>query len=882
MRYIFFKILLTLLVFTTGFGLKAQNREKSSLNYHWYFAKTDSLKGEIEDIKNTAKIVNIPHTWNNKDVLDDGERGYYRGPAWYAKSLFLNKEAGKKYYLHFEGANQETTLYVNGQRVGKHVGGYSTFQFDITPFLKSTGENLIKIKVDNAHHPDIPPLSADFTFFGGIYRDLFIIKTSSVHFSMNDYASSGVYVSTPTVKEDYARVLVKSILKNDTENTQKIKLVHDIIDANGNSIYQRKQNFSLKPLEEKTTSFDSEKIKNIQLWSPKNPYVYRVVSKVIQNDVIIDQVDNPLGFRWFRFDANDGFFLNGQALKLMGANRHQDLWSKGNALSDDLHRRDMQLLKDMGANFIRLAHYPQDPAVLQAADELGLLVWEETPLVNEVTLTKAHDENSKLMVKEMVRQHFNHPSVIMWGYMNEIYWAHRFLDKEVVDAHTEATVKLAQELENLVRQEDPTRYTAMACHNYPLYESSKITEIPMIVSWNLYHGWYYDTFEDFGKFMDNQHEKYPDRIHFISEYGAGSDVRLHSNNPERFDFTVEGQKRFLESFLKQLLERPYISGASVWNLIDFNSERRIDAIPHLNSKGLVEADRTPKDSYFLFQAALSDQPVLKIAETNWKNRAGYAKKDESFVKQPVQVYSNAKSVELFQNGKSLGIKPTENFSATWQVPLTDGKNEIIAKTQNDDYAIDKLDIDFEFVPFDLKTSTQKVDIALNTGSNYSFFDTHGQVTWLQDKAYSSGSWGYVDGKPLYVSKKIGTKEDIQTLTEFIPLYQTMQVGAKAYRFDVPAGKYEVELLWVEPYPKSRRFIEGIESPEHEGGLRIFDVLINGEPVIENLDLLKDYGYNYPFRKKWEILVKDEQNINIEFLSKKGKSLISGIRIRQVW
>ncbi len=882
MRYIFFKTLLTLLVLIAGFGLNAQNREKSSLNYHWYFSKTDSLKGQIEDIKDSAKIVNIPHTWNDKDVLDDGERGYYRGVAWYAKSLHLKKEVGKKYFLYFEGANQETTLYVNGQKAGEHVGGYSAFQFDITPFLNPAGDNLIKIKVDNAHHPDIPPLSADFTFFGGIYRDLFLIKTSSVHFSMNDYASSGVYISTPTVNEDYARVLVKSILKNDTDKAQKIKLEHDIIDSDGKIIYERKQKFNLNPFEEMTSSFDSEKIKDIQLWSPEHPNLYRVVSKIIQDDVVIDQVDNPLGFRWFRFDANEGFFLNGKPLKLMGANRHQDFWGKGNALSDDLHRRDMQLLKDMGANFIRLAHYPQDPAILQAADELGLLVWEETPLVNEVTLSKAHDEHSKLMVKEMVRQHFNHPSVIMWGYMNEIYWAHRFLDENVVDAHTEATVKLAQELENLVRQEDPTRYTAMACHNYPLYESSKITEIPMIVSWNLYHGWYYDTFEDFGKYMDEQHEKYPDRIHFISEYGAGSDVRLHSTNPERFDFTVEGQKRFLESFLSQLFERPYIAGASVWNLIDFNSERRIDAIPHLNSKGLAEADRTPKDTYFLFQAALSDQPVLKIAETNWKHRAGYPLNDEPFVNQPVQVYSNAKTVELFQNGKSLGVKSIENFSAIWQVPFTDGEHEIIAKTQDENYSIDKLIIDFNFMPYGLKSSTEKIEIALNAGSNYSFFDTDGQVTWLQDKAYLPGSWGYVDGEPLYVANKIGTKEDIQTITEFIPLYQTMRVGAKAYRFDVTAGKYEVELLWVEPYPKSRRFVEGIESPEHEGGLRIFDVVINGKTLIENLDLLKDYGYNYPFRKKWEIQVEDRQQINIEFLNKKGESLISGIRIRQVW
>lgn len=882
MRFLNTKLFLLSISLYFCISISAQPRKKSCVNYHWYFSKTDTLIGSIDGIKNNSKVVNIPHTWNDKDVLDDGERGYYRGVGWYSKVLNIKKEENKRHYLYFEGANQETTVYVNDKKAGTHIGGYSAFQMDITPFLNQSGENLVKIKVDNAHHPDIPPLTADFTFFGGIYRDVFLIETNSVQFAMDDYASSGVYISTPKVNKDYAHVLIKSKIKNHTKQKQKISLQHEIIDSEGNLIYEWRQSFKLKPNEKMTTSFDSEKIKDIKLWSPKNPNLYRVVSKIIQDDMLIDQVSNPLGFRWFNFDAEKGFYLNGKNLKLMGANRHQDYWGKGNALSDDLHRRDMKLLKDMGANFIRLAHYPQDPAVLQAADELGLLVWEETPLVNEVTLSKAHDENSKLMVKEMVRQHFNHPSVIMWGYMNEIYWAHRFLDENVVDAHTEATLKLAQELEDLVRQEDPTRYTAMACHNYPLYESSKITEIPMIVSWNLYHGWYYDSFEDFGKFMDEQHEKFPDRIHFISEYGAGSDVRLHSTKPERFDFTVEGQKRFLESFFKQILERQYIAGASVWNLIDFNSERRQDAIPHLNSKGLAEADRTPKDTYYLFKAGLSDEPVLKIAETNWTKRSGVPEIGEEFVYQPVQVYSNTKEVELFQNGKSLGTKPIRDYSAIWEVPFSDGINKITAKSIDDTNINDKLEIIFNMIPFDLKKSEKKVDIALNTGSNYSFYDTESNVTWEQDKPYLPGSWGYVGGKPLYVSNKIGTKEDIQTITSLIPLYQTMQVGAKGYKFDVPTGKYEIELLWVEPYPKSRRFIEGNESPHHDGGIRIFDVLINDEVVLEDLDLLKDYGYNFPFRKKWEIEVKNDENINIEFVNKKGETLISGIRIRQLW
>lgn len=883
MKYLasLFTLIWCLVVINITIG-NAQGRKKYSVNESWRFVKSEVEFNQFTSFKSEGLIVNLPHTWNDKDVLSDGQRGYYRGPAWYAKELFLEKKASKRYYLYFEGSNQETEVYINNKKVGTHYGGYSAFQFDITNYLNDESLNFLKVRVDNTHNPDIPPLSADFTFFGGIYRDVYIIETENAHFSMEDYASSGIQISTPLVNENEAQVQIKSLLKNDTDSKQNFSIAHTIVNELGTVILQNKEKASLKPNEQKEFIFKSAPLSQIELWSPQNPYLYRVISQIEVNGRVIDEVNNPLGFRWFKFDPDEGFFLNGKPMKLMGANRHQDYWGDGNAISDEIHRSDMQLLKDMGANFIRLAHYPQAPAVLEAADELGLLVWEETPLVNEITLSEAHDENAEIMVKEMIRQHFNHPSIIMWGYMNEIYWAHRFLDEEVVDAHTAATLKLAQKLENIVRKEDPSRYTAMACHNYPLYETSKITDIPMIVSWNLYHGWYYDDFLDFGQFMDEQHQKYPERIHFISEYGAGSDVRLHSTQPERFDFTVEGQKRFLESFIEQISDRPYIAGASVWNLIDFSSERRLDAIPHLNSKGLAEVDRTPKDSYYLFQAALSEKPILRIAETNWTNRSGYPERNETVVYQPVQVYSNSDAVELWQNGKSLGTKKIENYSAVWEVPFTHGQHQFLAKTEMDGFLSDQLMIDFKWIPFEFNKNSNKVDIALNTGSNYSFFDTKSRVVWVNDKKYEKGSWGYIGGKPLYIGNKIGTKEDILTVTDFIPLYQTMQVGADVYQFDVPAGKYEVELLWVEPYPKPRRFVDGNESPFHEGGKRIFDVLINDEVVIKQLDLLKKIGYNYPFKRKWEIKVQDEEGINIRFNAIKGESLISGIRIRQIW
>lgn len=863
------------------FFASAQARLTQSINAHWSFLREDAPGASASAFDDSGwKTVNLPHTWNDKDVLPDGERGYYRGVGWYRKRLDeVYVQPGKRYFLHFEGAGQKAALYVNGQPAGTHAGGYSAFTFDITELLKVQG-NIIAVQVDNTPDPNLPPLSADFTFFGGIYRDAFLVTVEDLHFDMLDHGSQGVFVSTPHVSADSASVLVKGAVVNDANKAREMVVRATIFDEEHRPVAVQEQELAAAPNSKSRFSLLQDGLSGFQLWSPDNPCLYTVAVEIIEDGTVRDEVACPLGFRWFRFDPEAGFFLNGAPLKLMGANRHQDYWGMGNALSDDQHRSDLRLLKEMGGNFIRLAHYPQDPAVLDAADRLGLLVWEETPLVNEVTLSEEHDANAELMLREMIRQHYNHPSVILWGYMNEIYWAHRFLNEEVVDSHTRATVALARRLETVAREEDPSRYTAMALHNYPLYEETGLGDIPMVVGWNLYHGWYYDTHSDFGRFMDEQHAKHPGRIHIISEYGAGSDPRLHSAAPERFDFTVEGQKRFLESFLEQIQERPYIAGAAVWNLIDFSSERRIDSNPHLNNKGLATADRMPKDPYFLFQAALSEQPVVKIAETNWTQRSGYPKEGENAVFQPVQVYANLPEVELSLNGKPLGRKKTANYSATWQAPFVSGRHVFMAEGMHNGERIrDELAIDFVWAPTELAGYSGPIDLPVNAGCNYSFFDEKGKTTWLPDKPYEPGSWGHIGGEPLYVSKKVGTKEDILTVDEFVPLYQTMRVGGEGYRFDVPDGWYEVELLLVENFPASRRFVEGIESPYHPGGERIFDILINGKTVYSALDLLKTYGYNYPLRFRVEAQAAGGHGIQVALKAQKGKTLISAIRVR---
>lgn len=867
MKLRLFCLLLTLFILLPTLSW-SQVSSKQTLNEHWRF-----YKGSLDspNIPNTEmEIVNLPHTWNANDVLADGHRGYYRGQGWYFKSLEVNLNTKSSYFIQFEGANQKTVLYVNGLRVGEHIGGYSGFTFDITEFL-TAGTNQLAVMVNNEHDPEIPPLSADFTFFGGIYRDVFLVETGKVHFNLMDYGSKGFYIHTPKVTDKTAILSVRGELRNSMNKKEKVVLSALVYDNEGNPVVSKDIGLRLK---DSLHYFELQlNLDGPKLWSTENPYLYKLELQLKNNEGSLDIAQSNFGIRTIQFDPKNGFYLNGMPLKLIGANRHQDFIGKGNALPDDLHRSDLRLLKEMGANFLRLAHYPQDPSILEEADRLGILVWEETPLVNEITLGRSHEENAMQMLREMIRQHYNHPSIILWGYMNEIYWAHRFLDSSIVDKHTKATVSLAKKMDSLTRAEDPTRYTAMAMHNYPLYEQSGIDQIPQVVGWNLYHGWYYDTFADFGRFLDEQHRKYPERIHLISEFGAGSDIRLHSEKPERFDFTIEGQKRMLESYLKQIYERPFIAGATVWNLIDFSSERRVDTKPHINQKGITNADRTPKDPFYLFQAYLSKVPFAKIAERNHTDRTTIGENTQN----TIDVYTNQSYASLFLNGEEVERQFVKNYKASFEVVLKEGENLLELEAGG---ASDRLVIENKIIDENFKTAAA-VELHINAGSNHSFYDSTTKTTWVIDQPYSKGSWGFIGGRHLYVGNKIGTKEDIQTIDELTPLYQTMREGDFEYRFDVPDGWYELELLFVEPYPKSRRFVDGVESPYHPGDIRVFDVILNNKTLFQNLDLLKNQGYNYPMRKRIMIKCEGGKGVNLSFKASKGESILSALSLRGI-
>ncbi|NOR33082.1 MAG: hypothetical protein GQ579_00220, partial [Bacteroidales bacterium] len=514
-------------------------RQIIPINSDWkFFPGKYNLAGGIEDDEGCIDV-DLPHTWNDIDPFDDKD-GYHRGTCWYQKTIELNEKwREKKIYLYFEGVNQVASVYLNGECIGEHKGGYTAFALDISDHVDwSSSDNLIAVKVDNSHNPQIPPLSVGYALYGGIYRDVYLLVTDPVHIDLDDHASKGFYITVHDLSHENAAIQVNGIICNDLEpGSILVKAI--IKDAEGKEVMTQK---SLLNSNTGRTRFELifDNLKDPHLWSPEDPYLYSLELSLHHNGSICDKIITDFGLRYFSFHPRNGFSLNGMPYKIKGTNRHQDIKNFGSALTNQMHYEDLKNIKEMGCNFVRLAHYPQDPAVLEAADKLGLLVWEEIPLVNYITEDEDFSDNCVLMIKEMVRQHFNHPSVIIWGSMNEILlWSKqgKRIRKHEDIQYLQSVKKLAEKLDETIRMEDPTRYSGMAIHSSSDYFNNGIAQIPMILGFNLYHGWYSGSFGGFTNQLLRIHINNPESVIFISEYGAGSDQRLESSDPVRFDFT---------------------------------------------------------------------------------------------------------------------------------------------------------------------------------------------------------------------------------------------------------------------------------------------------------------------------------------------------------
>jgi len=856
-------------------------RTTTTINEAWRFYRGDittAMRASFND--KSWQVLNLPNSWNAQDA--NNTRNYYRGIGWYRKILSEPVRQGEKYYLHFEGASQLADVYVNGKYAGRHAGGYTAFTFDITNllFYSKDSVNVISVKVDNSYNKNIAPLSGDFTFWGGIYRDVYLIELQPVHFSMDNYGSNGVFVETPQVSSTSASVRIRSSIKNDGSVSEFVKIVSVITDAEGKKVQTLSAKAKLLPGKEKNIDLLSGKILSPQLWTPDDPYLYHVSTRItdIKTGEIIDNIVNPLGFRWFSVDTKNGFMLNGKPIKLIGAARHQDYPRIGNALSNDLNYRDVKLLKEMGANYIRIAHYPQDPTILEACDKLGIIAWEEIPIVNRITPTQAFYDNCKNNLLEMIRQNYNHPSIFIWAYSNEVMLGRNKEDE--FDGYDFALVKFLTDLESTVRSEDPHRITSIACHAGDIYNKSGVADIPMTVGWNRYDGLGSKYLQDFSKFLNEAGTRYPERPIFISEYGAGSDARLHSLNPERGDYSIEFQQFFHEFYLPEILKRKFVVGASIWNLVDFGSALRQESMAHVNNKGIMYQNRNPKDVYYYYQAMLSKKPMVHIASRDWTLRTGTPENEaDNFAYQSVKIYSNLKEVELFLNHKSIGKQPVNNCFAIYNVPFIDGKNMLVvkAKTSDNQIVYDNLTINFELNPYLLNECKKNdLQIAVNTGSNCFYTDDQAKIIYQPDQPFRKGSWGYVGEH----SNVTGMQLEVNA-TDNGPLFQTARENMAAYKFDVPDGTYTVDLYFCEPICSAPKSLYILDSKDiNASANRVFNVSLNGQKTISDFNLAKSCGALMSVIKTYTVSVVNGRGINIEFETVIGKPIISGIKINR--
>lgn len=879
-----------ILLFIVGWA-QAQQRVVYTINDGWKFTKGSPFEAQLTGCDDSSwETVNIPHTWNDKDA-DDETPGFYRGPVWYRKQLFIDKsQEGRQAVIYFEGANQEVRFYLNGQFVGEHKGGYTRFCFDITPHLRYGQENLFAIYVNNVYNPNIPPLSADFTFFGGIYRDVYLQFMNPVHIATNDYASSGVYIRTPEVNNSAASVEITTLLTNDMPQATEIRVENIICDADGKEVKKTQAEVKLAAGETKTDISKKIKIDSPRLWDIDDPYRYMVYTRILdkRKGTLLDEVVNPLGLRWFKFDSEKGFFLNGKGRKLIGTARHQDYFQKGNALRDELHVQDVLLLKEMGGNYLRVSHYPQDPVIMEMCDKLGIVTSVEIPVVNAVTETEEFLHNSVEMAKEMVRQDFNRPSVMIWGYMNEIFLRRPYTEGKQLEDYYRFTEKVARALEATIREEDPSRYTMMAYHNMPqYYEDAHLTEIPMIQGWNLYQGWYEPDINEFQRLLDRAHKVYKGKVLMVTEYGPGVDPRVHSYQPERFDFSQEYGLVYHKHYLNEMMKRPFIAGSSLWNLNDFYSESRVDAVPHVNNKGVVGLNREKKDVYWFYKTALSRRPILVIGNREWKSRGGVVNTAQKECIQSVPVFSNAEEVELFVNNKSLGKKKIEDNYALFDVPFVSGENllEAVAVT-GDNKLRDMLRIQFQLVGSQLKDEAVPfTELNVMLGSPRYFEDRAANVAWIPEQEYKPGSWGFIGGtsyrRQTGFGTMLGSDIDIHG-TDMNPIFQTQRVGIKSFKADVPNGEYSVYLHWAELESDKERealvYNLGADSEQTFAGNRSFGISINGTTVSDDFNVARDYGYARAVIKKFVITVKDGKGVSVDFHKKEGEPILNAIRI----
>ncbi len=613
-------------------------RKILNINENWLFAKDTTDVSCREGV-----AVNLPHSWNAEDGFDGGN-DYFRGSCVYVKTISkADLPAADLYYLEFRGANSSATVYIGGKPIAEHHGGYSTWRVNITDYLSDTTE--IVVLVDNAANETVYPQMADFTFYGGLYRDVNLVCVHNTHFDLDYYGAPGIKI-TSTVEGKDATVEVEAFVKNLTEGQS---LVYTIYDKEENELQK------IETAEAKATFT----ISDVHLWhGRKDPYLYCCEVEIVENGEVIDNVCNRFGCRSFRIDPDNGFILNGEEYPLRGVSRHQDRWGVGNALLPEHHVEDIDLICEVGATTIRLAHYQHDQYFYDLCDERGLVIWAEIPYISRHMPTGR--ENTISQMRELVYQNYNHPSIVVWGLSNEIS----------IGGSTDDLLENHRILNDMVHEMDKTRLTTIAAVSMCKMDDPYLL-IPDVVSYNHYFGWYGGDTSMNGPWFDKFHETHPTIPIGCSEYGCEA-LNWHTSDPRQGDYTEEYQAYYHEELIKQLFTRKYIWATHVWNMFDFGADARNEGGENgQNHKGLVTMDRKyKKDSFYAYKAWLSDEPFVHLCSKRYVDRV----EDVTMV----TVYSNQPEVELFVNGESIGKKIAEDHFFYFDVKNV-GESTIVAK-----------------------------------------------------------------------------------------------------------------------------------------------------------------------------------------------------------
>lgn len=655
--------------------INKSGRTVLSFNDGWSFLKltqADGLSGlaiESLDFDDSAwKSINLPHTWNAIDGaygwsgVDEGGEHYYRGLGGYRKKFTISESIdGKRVYIEFEGANTVTEVFINGVFAGRHEGGYAAFRFDITELLKRDSENVIAVKVNNAPTDYIAPITnqGDFTKMGGIYRDVKLIILPEVHIDLMDFGSSGVYI-TPKIKEGCADIGVLVRLANDGGSSKTVNVTVDILDAQGGTVGSSGGKAAV-PAGGNSDYNTSIALDNPHLWNGvDDPYLYSAkVTVTDEEGNILDEVTEHFGVREYHIDPESGFFLNGRHYDLHGVNYHQDSFENGWAMTNEQRERDYNMMRELGCTTVRMAHYQHNRYEYDLCDRLGLTVWTEIGLVNrmstddeKLTLADRLAGNLRQQLRELIRQNYNHPSIIIWGTSNELFQ----MSDEIFDLYTE--------LNAIAKSEGGLRLVSFADSQF----WGRFMKLPGdVVGYNRYFGWYIDGADNaFGKWLDDYHKK-ENRPIALTEYGAGGAISQHKDNivwaqdidsrgarhPENYQSAAH------EDIWRQLEERPYIWGKYIWCMFDFASDGRQEGdTKGQNDKGLATRERVPKDAFYFYKSVWNPKPMLYLTEKRFTERPSLVP--------VIKAYSNAESVELFVDGISMGSGSKNGTVFTWK------------------------------------------------------------------------------------------------------------------------------------------------------------------------------------------------------------------------